>query len=158
MTESVGVAVVGLGLVSPSHLQGYRDDPRCTLAAVCDRDADRANKVGAEYGARATSDFEALLGDESIDAVALLLPHPLHHPMGLAALQAGKHVCLEKPITVTEPEAVELIEAAGAAELTLAVAENTRYVNAYTGLGGCFERRTRPDSAGPRLHPRSDSR
>ena len=72
-----------------------------------------------------------MLADPEVDAVALLLPHQIHHETAMAALEAGKHVCVEKPITVTAREAEDLIEAAAERDLTLAVAENTRYVRAY---------------------------
>jgi predicted dehydrogenase len=125
------VGVIGLGLVSPAHLDGYEEAEGCELAAVCDVDPARVEAVSAARGVRGTTDYRDILGDDSIDAVALLLPHQVHYDIGRAALEAGKHVCMEKPLTVTEAEADELIALAAAGNLTLAVAENSRYVRAY---------------------------
>jgi UDP-N-acetyl-2-amino-2-deoxyglucuronate dehydrogenase len=127
----VRVGVIGLGLVSPPHLEGYEQADGCELATVCDVSRERVEAVAAARSVRVTTDHMEVLDDPDVDAVALLLPHQLHHEVGLAALERGKHVCMEKPITVTVAEADELISLASERGLTLAVAENTRYVRAY---------------------------
>jgi predicted dehydrogenase len=123
--------VIGLGLVSPPHLDGYEAAEGCELAAVCDVSQERTDAVSAARGVRGTTDHMSVLDAPDIDAVALLLPHQLHHEVARAALERGKHVCIEKPISVTTAEADDLIALASARGLTLAVAENTRYVRAY---------------------------
>ena len=153
------VGVLGLGLVSTPHLDGYEQAEGCELAVVCDLSEEKVAAVSAARGVRGTTEPDAVIADPEIDAVALLLPHTIHHRFAKAALEAGKHVCVEKPITVTQAEAEELIELAGARGLTLAVAENTRYVSAYVEA----ERILRDGDAGrdprdPRVHPRPDPR
>lgn len=125
------VAVIGLGLVSRPHLDGYEAAEGCRLVAVCDVSEAKVAAVSEVRGVPGTTDHRTILADTGVDAVALLLPHALHHPVARAALEAGKHVCVEKPITVSEQEARELIALAAERGLTLAVAENTRYVRAY---------------------------
>ena len=125
------VGVLGLGLVSTPHLDGYEQAEGCELAVVCDLSEEKVAAVSAARGVRGTTDPQSVIADPDVDAVALLLPHTIHHRFAKAALEAGKHVCVEKPITVTQAEAEELIELAEARGLTLAVAENTRYVRAY---------------------------
>lgn len=125
------VGVVGLGLVSPPHLDGYEQAESCELVAVCDVSQERVDAVAAARGVPGTTDHMSILDDPDVDAVALLLPHQLHHEVGRAALERGKHVCMEKPLTVTAAEADDLISLASERGLTLAVAENTRYVRAY---------------------------
>jgi UDP-N-acetyl-2-amino-2-deoxyglucuronate dehydrogenase len=125
------VGVIGLGLVSPPHLDGYEAAEGCELVAVCDVSQAKVDAVTAARGVPGTTDHMAVLDDPAVDAVALLLPHTLHHDVGRAALERDKHVCLEKPITVTAAEADDLIALASERGLTLAVAENTRYVRAY---------------------------
>ncbi|MET0926103.1 MAG: Gfo/Idh/MocA family oxidoreductase [Solirubrobacterales bacterium] len=125
------VGILGLGLVSTPHLDGYEQADGCELAVVCDLSEEKVAAVSAARGVRGTTDPDAVIADPEIDAVALLLPHTIHHRFAKAALEAAKHVCVEKPITVTQAEAEELIGLAGARGLTLAVAENTRYVSAY---------------------------
>lgn len=127
----VRVGVIGLGLASRTHLDGYRSAEGCELAAVCDLAERKVTPAVEATGARGTTDHHSIFSDPGIDAVALLLPHKLHHPVAIEALEAGKHVCLTKPMTVTAAEADELIELAAKTGLTLTVAESTRFVRAY---------------------------
>lgn len=125
------VGVLGLGLVSGPHLDGYAEADGAELAVVCDPSEEKVARVSAERGVRGTTDPESVIADPDVDAVALLLPHQIHHRFAIAALEAGKHVCIEKPIALTAKEADEMMAAAERGGLTLAVAENTRYVKAY---------------------------
>jgi predicted dehydrogenase len=127
----VRVGVIGLGLASRTHLDGYLRAEGCELAAVCDTAARKLRPVVHATGVPGTTDHREILTDPAIDAVVLLLPHLLHHPVGVEALEAGKHVCMAKPFTITAAQADDLIELADRAGLTLAVAESTRYVGAY---------------------------
>ena len=129
--HSIRVGVIGLGLISPAHLHGYSIAEGCELAAVCDIDPVRSARVAGQLGVPSETNYRSILDDPEIDAVALLLPHQLHHQIGLDALRSGKHVCMEKPLTVTEAEARELEQLAAELGLVLAVAENTRFVAAY---------------------------
>jgi predicted dehydrogenase len=130
-TDALRVGVIGLGLVSTPHLDGYEQAEGCELVAVCDVSQDKVDAVAEARGVPGTTDHMTILDDPEVDAVALLLPHQLHHEVARAALERGKHVCIEKPITVTAAEADDLIALAAERRLTLAVAENTRYVRAY---------------------------
>ena len=131
---TIGVGVVGLGMISRAHLEGYKAASGAELVAVCDIDPARARAEGERYGAKAYTDFAELLADPAVDAVALQLPHQLHHRLAKQALEAGKHVIVEKPLTVTEAEADDLIRTAEAHGVRLAAAENTRFVRAYVEL------------------------
>jgi UDP-N-acetyl-2-amino-2-deoxyglucuronate dehydrogenase len=134
VSDQVRVGVIGLGMVSGPHLDGYEQADGATLAAVCDADLDKTERVAEQRGIPGTTDYREILSNPEIDAVALLLPHPLHHPVAREALESGKHVCVEKPLTVTEGQAIDLIELAAERELTLTCAENTRFVAAYEKL------------------------
>ena len=101
----IGVGVVGLGMISRPHLEGYKAASGAELVAVCDVDPARAQAEGERYGATAYTDLTTLLADPRVDAVALQLPHQLHHRLAKQALEAGKHVIVEKPLTVSEAEA-----------------------------------------------------
>ena len=131
---AIGVGVVGLGMISRPHLEGYNAADGAELVAVCDVDAARANAAAERYGAKAYTDLGQLLADPAVDAVALQLPHQLHHRLAKQALQAGKHVIVEKPLTVSEIEADDLIATAAEYGVRLAAAENTRFVGAYVEL------------------------
>lgn len=131
MSSSVGIGVIGLGLISPPHLSGFQKAEGSRLVAVCDKDRQKLEKVQSAYGVRGTTDHRELLRDSEIDAVALLLPHQLHYEIAKEALAAGKHVLVEKPFTIRESEAEDLINLAERKGLTVSLAENTRFVRAY---------------------------
>lgn len=132
MSEDVlRIGVVGLGQVSAAHLSGFGSADGAEIVVVCDDVPAKAEAVQIRLGVPAVTDYHDVLADEDVDAVALLLPHQIHYSVAREALEAGKHVYLEKPFTVHEHEAVELIRLARDRGLTLAVAENTRFVHAY---------------------------
>ena len=99
MTDQLRAAVVGAGYWGPNLARNFRNSPDWDLVAVCDLDADRARKV---VGARSTVDVMTsvsdLLARDDVDAVAIATPARTHAPIALAALEAGKHVLVEKPI------------------------------------------------------------
>lgn len=99
MTDQLRAAVVGAGYWGPNLARNFRNSPDWDLVAVCDLDADRARKV---VGARSTVDVMTsvsdLLARDDVDAVAIATPARTHAPIALAALEAGKHVVVEKPI------------------------------------------------------------
>lgn len=132
--RQLGIGVIGLGRVSSAHLDAYVATPAARLVAVCDTDTAKADEVASSLGARPYSDAEKLFRDPEVDAVTVLLPHRLHFPIARAALEAGKHVSVEKPFTVTEAEAAELIALARERSLTVASLENTKFVIAYLEL------------------------
>ena len=129
--QPLRVGVIGLGMISRAHLAAYAADANAEIVAVCDQDVTRVEAVAGVLGARGSTDYRSLLSDPTVDAVALLLPHALHFPIAKEALEAGKHVCLEKPLTVHEHEARELVDLAASRGRVLALAENTRFVHAY---------------------------
>jgi predicted dehydrogenase len=149
MSGRHGVGLIGLGQISVQHLAGYAAaSDRIDVVAVCDTDAVRADAVAGALGARAYTDIAGLLGDERVVSVDLALPHHLHYQAASAALAAGKHVLVEKPLAPTSAQCRALIEQASAAGLTLGVAENTPFVAAYRAA----ERLVRTGAIGePRL-------
>lgn len=104
---TIRVAVVGAGGFARSahlpNLQQQRD--RFTLHAVVNRTSHTAAAVARQFGAKyATTDYHAVLADPEVDAVIIATRHHLHGSMALAALQAGKHVLVEKPLGLTGAE------------------------------------------------------
>jgi len=106
----IRTAVVGVGYLGRFHAQKYAQLPGSQLIAVVDADAQTANKVAAELGVEALTDYRALVG--RVDAVSLAVPTPLHHRIGCELLDSGIHVLVEKPIATTVEEARELIDIA----------------------------------------------
>jgi predicted dehydrogenase len=136
MKNSLKIVNVGLVGVGGSggwgHFPGYMMIPdKAKVAAICDTNADAAEDKARLVNARTYSDYLEMLKDPEIDAVDICLPHFLHGKVALDALEAGKHVIVEKPFTTTLEEADAVIAAAKRQNLKLMVAENTRFVNAY---------------------------
>ena len=136
----LGIGVIGLGRVSPAHIEGYASlAGRARVAAVCDTDESVLDAVATRLGVPGFRDYRQLLAAPGVDAVVLLLPHQLHHPVGLAALEAGKHVTVEKPMAVTEAECRSLTAAARERGLVLSVSENSRFVESYLRVAQLVE-------------------
>ena len=117
-----GVAVVGLGYWGPNLVRNFNALGEGALVAVCDRDAERLGRIKRDYpGIKALSDFEDVLSDPGIHAVAIATPVATHFPLARAALEAGKHVLVEKPLTVDPAHAEELTRLAREKKLVLMV-------------------------------------
>jgi predicted dehydrogenase len=138
--DKVGFGMIGLGLISRAHLHGLKDAAEyARIVAVCDQDAARARAVADAVGAKAYTDYRALLADPAVQAVDAPLPHHLHYPVGRAVLDSGRHLLIEKPMAPTSVECDALIALARANGLTLSVAENTPFVAAYIAVRGLLE-------------------
>ena len=132
MTENAGtvrVGFVGCGRVTETrHLAALARVRGVEAVALSDVDAARLSKVAGAYGvARRYEDWRMLVGDACVDAVAVCVPPALHASVALAALEAGKHVFIEKPLALTLEECDLLADAeARAAGLKAAVGFNMR--------------------------------
>lgn len=135
----VRVGFIGAGRISTLHALAYEQNPTGELVAVADRDTSLAKEQASKWGAsNVYSDYEELLASPGIDAVEILLPHHLHLPVTLRALEAGKHVSLQKPMCLNMDEASQIIKAAQKADVTFRMVENYRtyepYIRAKTML------------------------
>jgi predicted dehydrogenase len=138
MTLRVGL--IGLGAIHKAHLLGYertRDD--ATLVAVCDSDGEKTSAVAAALGAKSCTNYLELFNSGEVDAVDIVLPHHLHVEAVRAALTAGLHVLVEKPMAPTASDVGKLVALAQAQHVVLAVAENTRFVQAYGAVQRLLE-------------------
>jgi predicted dehydrogenase len=118
----INVAVIGAGYWGPNLMRNFVACPDTRLIAACDLDSRRLEKILANYpGVEAVTDLDHLLSMKDIDAVAIATPVGTHHPIGMAALDAGKHVLIEKPMAASVQEAEELIDKANQQGRTLMV-------------------------------------
>ena len=129
--------MVGAGHFGRFHALKIAGSARATLAGIHDPDGARAQTVGWEAGAPAM-DFDALLA--ACDAVVIAAPAQAHHRMGMAALSAGRHVLMEKPIAADLSEADALAAAARERGLVLQVGHLERFSAAYGALEGRLQR------------------
>jgi predicted dehydrogenase len=118
--EPVRTAVVGLGYWGPNLVRVLNEIEDAEVCWVCDLDEDALRKIARRYpGARTTTSLDEVLADDELEAVAIATPVSTHHPLVVAALEAGKHVFVEKPMAASVDEATELIELATAAQRVL---------------------------------------
>ena len=103
------VAVVGLGYWGPNRLRALTDIDGMEVTWICDRDPDRVGKLAHRHpNAQATTDYDEVLADPELDAIVLATPVFTHHGLASAALRAGKHVFVEKPLAGSSSEANDL--------------------------------------------------
>ena len=123
--KPIRVGFIGCGRISDLHYLGYRDREDAKVVAVCDtNEAAAAAKMG-EWGAEySTTDYRRILEDPSIDAVEILTPQKLHESMSIEALERGKHVLVQKPMTISLESADRMIAAAKESGKTFKVMEN----------------------------------
>jgi predicted dehydrogenase len=109
----LNVGVVGCGYWGPNLVRNFRQSPECNLKVLCDASDSRLSHMRRLYpDLGTTTKFDDLLNDSEIDAVVIATPVRFHYTMAKAALGAGKHVFIEKPMARTEAEAAELISMA----------------------------------------------
>ncbi len=118
------VGIVGAGSIADLHARGYEEDDRAEIVAICDRDEDRAIQRALDWGASAYfTDFAQMLESADLDAVEILTPHYLHADQIVAALKAGLHVSVERPIALSMEEANRVVEVAQSTDRVLQVYE-----------------------------------
>ncbi len=109
--DKVRLAVIGIGNIGNLHLRNIENQPKVQLTAVCDIVPEKADAAAARYGVKAYYDSDALLADKVCDAVIIATPHYFHTTIGIAALDSGHHVLVEKPISVHKADCERLIAA-----------------------------------------------
>ncbi len=120
--KQVKIGVVGTGGIAGCHLKAYQGNPRAELLAVCDINADRATAVAKQWGAaRSYSDPKELFADSDVDAVSICTWNNTHAELAIAAIEAGKHVLVEKPMCRTYAEAQQLEDVVNAHDKILQV-------------------------------------
>jgi predicted dehydrogenase len=104
------IAVVGLGYWGPNVARNVAANPRAELAALCDRNEDTLEAAATRHpGTPTTMSYDELLADPELDAVAIVTPVSTHYELAAAALEAEKHVLVEKPLAASSAQAADLI-------------------------------------------------
>ena len=125
------IGVIGYGYWGPNLVRNFSETSSGTVAAVADLDPRKLAQLNKRYPAvRTTTDLQDLLRDPAIDAVAIATPVSTHFELGMAALKAGKHVWLEKPMTETSLQARKLVDEARRREKVLFVDHTFVYTGA----------------------------
>ena len=113
MTGRVRIGIIGTGQIGKAHIRTYKETPDCEMVAVADLREDEARRVAQEYGIpHVYTDYHDLLSRTDIDSVDVCLHNRLHRPVTIDALNAGKHVYCEKPISWTYQDGQAMYDAA----------------------------------------------
>ena len=117
---SIRLGIIGAGGIGQVHAQAASDAGH-PAKVLCDLDQARAEEAAKPWGAEAMTDVDAMLARDDLDAIVVALPNCLHAPMACRALEAGKHVLLEKPMAMNVAECQDVIKARDAADRLLQV-------------------------------------
>lgn len=126
----IKTAVIGVGHLGSSHVAKYIKTDSCELVGIYDIDKQKSEKIAEECALKSFSSLDETL--PSCDAVSIATPTTSHFEIGMKALEAGKHLLIEKPITTTVEQAGELVEAAGKKGVVLQVGHIERFNPAFT--------------------------
>ena len=129
---TIGVAVVGTGFGQKIHIPGFQEHPRTQVVAVYHRELDKAKAIAQSHNiSQACDRIEDILALPEVAAVSISTPPFLHYEMAKKALQAGKHVLLEKPMTLTAAQARELYQLATAEGVVAMMDFEFRFIPAW---------------------------
>jgi len=110
--DTIGIGLIGCGIWGSIHAQTYSRSPFTKLVTTCDQDGDRAEQFSQKYGStNHTSDYQDILKNPEISAVSIATPDYSHTQIVMDALNAGKHVLVEKPLATTVQECKEILAA-----------------------------------------------
>src|SRR5215469_11208878 len=136
----IRIGVIGYGYWGPNLVRNFVDCAGTTVTRVADFRRDRLDLAARRYpGLNVTRDHRDLINDPDVDAIAISTPVSTHFQLALEALQAGKHVLVEKPMTSTSEEALRLIEEAERRNLVLMVDHTFVYTGAVRKIRELIE-------------------
>jgi predicted dehydrogenase len=125
------LGVIGYGYWGPNLVRNFMEAPGSTVVAVCDLRSERLEQLKVRYPSiEICSDPAQLFADTNIDAIAIATPVSTHFDLSMAALQAGKHVLVEKPLASNSEQAMRLIEEAATRKRVLMVDHTFVYTGA----------------------------
>ena len=131
--KTLNTAVIGIGNMGSAHASciGGGNIKGMVLYALCDIRQDILESACSRYGVKAYADWQDVVRDKSVDVVVVAVPHPLHADIAIAALNAGKHVLVEKPVDIRVSKAVALGAAAKKSGKTFGIMFNQRTNNIF---------------------------
>ncbi len=119
--KPVGIGVIGTGFWGENQVRVLRQSPSCNLQAICDNNEPRAKEIGSKYGVPWYTDLGKFLRLPALEAVTICTPTQTHLRVGMRALETGKNILVEKPMTGEEESAAKLVRTARKAGLKLLV-------------------------------------
>lgn len=139
--STIGIGVIGYGYWGPNLARNFAETEGARLAAVSDLcPAKRASAARRHPGVEVVADYRELLRNPGVDAVVVATPVSTHHELGLAALRAGKHLLVEKPMAETSDQAQHLLDEAQRRRLVLMVDHTFVYAGAVRKIRELMDR------------------
>ncbi|MFO8081694.1 MAG: Gfo/Idh/MocA family oxidoreductase, partial [Armatimonadota bacterium] len=135
----MGFGLVGCGLVSQFHGAAIMNSEKAELIAATDLDEERLNSFVEDYGGEPAESFEALLEDDRIDVVNILTPNAMHADFAIPALEAGKHVIVEKPPEMKLDRTDDMIAAKNENDRKLAICLQVRFRESVRAIKNAIE-------------------
>ncbi|MGD0645554.1 MAG: Gfo/Idh/MocA family oxidoreductase [Candidatus Bathyarchaeia archaeon] len=126
--KKLGVAVIGTGFWGKNHARVYKELESTNLIAICDVNSERAKNVANQFSAKAYTDSEQMLKDKEVEAVSVCTWSTVLANEALKALEAGRHVLVEKPMAADSRQAEKLLKTAEDNGLHLTVGFLTRFI------------------------------
>ncbi len=142
MTKQFGVGIVGLGWVAGAHIDTFKRIPGVRVIGVSSRRKLDPKALQATYGIplKPYTSYDEMVADPSVDVVDICTPHPLHPDQAVAAARAGKHLIIEKPISLTYEDAVRVRQAVREAAVKACVCFECRFSDHFQLIQCCIER------------------
>jgi predicted dehydrogenase len=138
--QPIGIAVIGCGYWGPNLIRNFAEESRAQVRWVCDLDASKLESVHRRYpSVRMTTQCQELLADPQVEAIVIATPVQTHHALARAALRAGKHVLIEKPLADQAALAEDLVAQAQQYERILLVDHTFVYTGAVRYLKKLYE-------------------
>ena len=125
--EKIKFGILGCGTIGDVHARAIAELDTAELVCLCDISETRAKEYAKKYAVKAYTDYEKMLSDGDIDAVALCTPSGMHAEQAIKALEAGKHVLLEKPMALNSEDALAVCKAAEKSHGIISVIFQMRY-------------------------------
>ena len=140
MGEPINIGIVGLGYWGPNLLRNFTQISECKVKICCDLDEDNLNRAKAQYpGIETTKSYDLLLQDTEIQAIVIATSANTHYRLAKPAIERGKHVYIEKPLTLNVAHAEELVQLAEQNGVKLMVGHLMEYHPAIEMLKNAVE-------------------
>ncbi|RPJ57636.1 MAG: gfo/Idh/MocA family oxidoreductase, partial [Acidobacteria bacterium] len=141
MAKQFGVGIVGLGWVAGAHIGTFKMIPGVQVVGVSSRRDLDPKALEAAYGIplKPYRSYAEMLADPSVDVVDICTPHPLHPEQAIAAARAGKHLIIEKPISLTFEDARRVREAVRTAGVKTCVCFECRFSDHFQLIRSCID-------------------
>ena len=127
--DSFNIAIIGAGAIGYDHISSFQQHPSAKVVAIAEVSPERGREAADKFGIHElVTDYKTLLKRADIDVFSIALPNYLHAPVALAALKAGKHVMLDKPMATNAADAAKLVAEAKKQRVLLMVGQNQRFI------------------------------